>query len=112
MNKILLVPNPILRQKSYPLKNIKSEDIDIKGHSADQTMGGARLEKDFSVTIKGEKTLRNYIMKEYKKYIKNSLKNSNLKVTGYGGSGNVISFQFNYEAHKTKGIFKADSYKD
>ena len=87
----------------------KESKININGHGSGYSIGNGYIEKDYQISIKGNETTRNKLLRTYKDYIEKEIKKSGAKIHGRGVSGKVSGFDFNYKTSSMTGIIKVNS---
>jgi hypothetical protein len=84
----------------------------VGGGSAGQSIGASTAAKDFEISIKGDASLRDKLMREYKSYVEKELQKSGAMIHGRGVSGDVSGFDFTYGQGRLTGIFRVRAIVD
>jgi hypothetical protein len=87
----------------------KAKGYQAGGGGEGRSMGGSTAAKDFSVSIKGDETIRDALMRDYKNTVESEMNRAGVAIHGRGTSGSVSAFDFTYDAAHTQGLIRANA---
>ena len=90
----------------------KAKGYEVGGGSTGQSLGSSTAAKDFEISIKGDASLRDKLMRDYKGYVEKELQKSGAVIQGRGVSGDVSGFNFGYDQDGLTGIFRVRAVVD
>ncbi|NQU49484.1 MAG: hypothetical protein HQ519_12620 [Planctomycetes bacterium] len=77
--------------------------LESGGYSAGGSNNSEIVDRDFSISLKGDAALRDSILREYFDKVSDDLTKSGVGVRGKGRTGDLMAFDFDYESDGVRG---------
>jgi hypothetical protein len=90
----------------------KAKSLEAGGGGIGHSLGGPTGERHFEISLKGDATTRDTLIRDYKDFVEKELNASGVTINGRGVSGEVSGFDFNYRGAGATGIIRVNSWVD